>query len=304
MDHPLLKSDNSDLRKRVISFLKSGLEGPRESNIVFVCGGNAPQDMRSRFKIFFERELSEYVYFQPEFAMANYFSRAGAQPFDITDFEELVGELSCAIVLFPEAAGSYAEAGYFSAVDKLAKKTLIVLNFDYQASDSFLSLGPAKRFSEKSIYRPEIQLDYKNPDFETIAERIKRFNPLKKRKHFQPTEFSELSRFDGLGLILKIVDFLDVATIEDINFVIRGLFNGHISENDISNLTSILVGAGYIVEVGVYGHYTSNAQMSSILNIRNGSRENQSAILLSLGEMFLDCDEDFQAVQAEARDAN
>ena len=136
---------------------------------------------------FFGENLKEYVFFQPEFAMENYFSQVGTEPFDIAEFEEIVGDLSCVIVLFPEAAGSFAEAGYFSAIEPLAKKTLIALNIEFQAIDSFISMGPAKRFSELSVYRPEIQLDYSNPDFSIISDRIRRFNPVRKKKHFKPT---------------------------------------------------------------------------------------------------------------------
>ena len=43
--------------------------------------------------------------------MNSIFSDELRELFDLADFEELVGEISYAIVVFPEGPGSYAETG-------------------------------------------------------------------------------------------------------------------------------------------------------------------------------------------------
>ena len=68
--------------------------------------------------------------------MENYFQEMSEEPFNIAQFEEIVGDLSHAIVVFPEAPGSYAETGYFSKVSNLYKKTVLALDAPRQKSDS------------------------------------------------------------------------------------------------------------------------------------------------------------------------
>lgn len=129
-----------------------------------------------RFKDHCLQNLPDFQIFLPESAMKNLFSGEVAEPFDIADFETLVGELSHAIVIFPEAPGSYAETGYFSAVQPLAKRSILVSDLKYQRDDSFISMGPAKKIGSLSLFQPIIQLDYAAPDFDVVTERIKRIN--------------------------------------------------------------------------------------------------------------------------------
>lgn len=148
------------------NFLKAGLSVRTNSNIVFVCGGKKSSHLRIKFQKFCATKLDfQFGIFFPEFATDSYFAESHVVPFDISAFEEIVGELSHAIVIFPEAAGSYAETGYFSAKDDLAEKTVIVLNAKYQGDDSFISLGPQAQFDRLSLFKSAMHLDYGNPDF-------------------------------------------------------------------------------------------------------------------------------------------
>ena len=141
---------------------------------MFVCGGNNDDDMRVQFRKFCEANAGEFDIFFPEYAMENYFKEMSEEPFNIAQFEEIVGDLSHAIVLFPEAPGSFAETGYFSKTKALYKKTILALDAPRQKSDSFISLGPAKMINEGSNYHPNVQIDYKAPDFDQIIDRIRR----------------------------------------------------------------------------------------------------------------------------------
>lgn len=115
MDHPLLSQEQSDLRRRVVQLLRDAYSSHKSGNLVFVCGGNQPETMRIRFAEHCKIKHPELEIFFPEFAMKDYFSEEAADQFDIADFETLIGELSHAIVVFPEAPGSFAETGYFFA---------------------------------------------------------------------------------------------------------------------------------------------------------------------------------------------
>ena len=109
----------------MVHFLQNGYNIARQSNIVFVCGGTKPASMRKQFQVQFPKILPNFEFFEPEFAMKSYFTLDDTEPFDISDFEEIVGQLSHSIVLFPEAPGSFAEVGYFSMAPELARKTVL-----------------------------------------------------------------------------------------------------------------------------------------------------------------------------------
>ncbi|WP_147431148.1 retron St85 family effector protein [Oceanibaculum indicum] len=145
MDHPLRSENYIELRRAVYKTIQEAFTIPRQSNIVFVCGGNDQQDMRRQFQDKFSTLLPGFEFFEPEFAMRKYLTLGDSEPFDITVFEELIGELSHSIVIFPEAPGSLAETGYFSAKEDIARKILLVMNEKHLTRDSFISIGPAKK---------------------------------------------------------------------------------------------------------------------------------------------------------------
>jgi hypothetical protein len=165
MDHPLRSDEHKSLRRKLYSLISNGFTIPRQSNIVFVCGGSEVLHMRRRFQENFVDLLPGYEFFEPEFAMRKYWTLGYSEPFDITTLEELIGNLSHSIVIFPEAAGSLAETGYFSARPEIAKKTLLAINAVHLAKDSFISIGPAKEIADVSVFQPNIQFDYDNPNF-------------------------------------------------------------------------------------------------------------------------------------------
>lgn len=303
MDHPLISDGHLDIRKRVVQFIKTSYLIQRQSNIVFVCGGSDPADMRKRFQGYFAANLSEFEFFEPEFAMKNYFSDVDDEPFDIAEFEELVGDLSHSIVLFPEGPGSYAEAGYFSAVPALAQKTILVMDSSEQKSDSFLMLGPAKKIQERSRFHPNIQIDYENPDFALVEERIRRYPLTKKKKAFKIVPLSKMPAFELFALIREIVVLMTIATLDDLEFIMRGLFSGIIAPSRIKKITSILVGSGHLFEVGDFGHLAVKKNLNSILVIRDGAIERKEELLLTLASIYPDAEPEFLQLLMDGRDA-
>lgn len=285
MDHPLIDIKHNDIRRRVIHLLKSAYSVLGDGNLIFVCGGNDPCHMRQKFKIYCEINHPELHIFFPEFAMKNYFSNANIEPFDITDFEKLVGELSHAIVIFPEAAGSFAETGYFSALPQLARKTILAMDSEFQSKDSFISLGPAVKINSASIFNPSIQIKYKEPLFDDIVQRIRRFPMQKRRKALQLKKFKELSSYELFCLLHKSFEILRIATIDDIIYLFRGLF-GSISENQVKKITSILLGSEYLLSIGDYGHYYTNPSKKGLLVPREGFSGEETELLLQLATIY------------------
>lgn len=287
MEHPLLSADNKALRLRVLQLIKEGYSVPRSSNILFVCGGNAESDMRPRFLTFCNSLDHEFEIFQPEFAMENIFSDGGHIQFNIADFESLVGELSRAIVVFPEAPGSFAETGYFSAIERLAKKTVLVLDVGRQKGDSFISMGPAKLIEEKSLFYPVIQSSYSEPDFMLVFERIRNRHKESKMKFFEVNKFSDLTSFELLCLVLVTVELLQICTVDNVEFILDGIFKRRTVKKRILQIFSVLVGADFLRPAGQFGHFVLSQKKSMGLRIRDGFLQERNAIVFELAEILL-----------------
>jgi hypothetical protein len=276
----------------------------RATNIIFVCGGNDKTQLRPQFAEYCGGELAGFEVFYPEFAMPTYFDGPVDEPFDIADFETLIGELSHAIVVFPEAPGSFAETGYFSAVEPLYKKTVLVLDEKYQGKDSFLSMGPAKKISEKSIYNPVVQLNYEKPDFGHVRERIERVKVSKYRKTLDIKEFSELSSYAVFCLLQRLVDLMGIATADDVIQVVRALSLNRFSPIYIRKMLSIMVGADYLRGIGRYGHLSVNPGKPPLVDVKEGHREQEAEIRLRLADVYEDYDPEFLAIVEQARNAD
>lgn len=300
MDHPIRDDENKSLRGKVVHLFKNGFSVARQSNIVFVCGGNKPEHMRRQFQMAFPSLLKQYEFFEPEFAMENYFSSGDTKPFNIADFEMLIGDLSIAIVLFPEAAGSFAELGYFSAIPELTSKVVLALDSNHQHSGSFISLGPASKIGKSSIFMSPIQLDYQNPDFSLISTRILEHARLSgKLRYFHPVRFGELTSFEIFALIHKIVELLVIATGDDVESLLRSMFDSQVSTSDIKKIISILIGSRRLKEVGVFGHLAVNGDKPQSLTPRDGTKTTLAEISLEISSLLYSSEVGFSPILEE-----
>ena len=245
MNHPIKDEDQLALRKKLTILLKSSYDLVRQDTIVFVCGGNEPDHARTRFLAVAPAELGEYDLFTPELAL-KYQSRASDGPFDLTKFEELVAEISVAVVVFPESPGSFCETGYFTAKDDINRKTLLAINKKYQGEDSFISTGPLHRVNEKSDFREAEFIDYAG-DFSQIIRKIKKRRPNRYKKAIKVKKYADLSFVEKMGIIQKSVDVLRMATADDIVYIMRSAFHAQTSEREIRELVAILLGSKYFL---------------------------------------------------------
>lgn len=296
LDHPLRDDANKALRQRVIQHLKTGCSVKRSGDLIFVCGGNDAGQMRPMFTEYCRLDHADLELFQPEYAMKDYFSGPGASPFDLATFERLVAELSHVIVLFPEAAGSFAEAGYFSQEDRFRSKTLLALDLRWQGSDSFISMGPARRFNERSRFAGVMQIAYAAPNFLQIVERLRRYGFERNRKELTLGSFADLSAYDLFCLLQKVVDILGIATLEDVNFILRSAFAGRIRATRIKELMSVLVGAGYLESVGGFSHYRVRTGRADLMPARDSLKGQETQIRLELATFYPTCPPDFLAI--------
>lgn len=284
----------------MIAMLRDGLLIRRAGNLIFVCGGNADEHLRPKFLEFLRAQGPDYNVFLPEFAMKSYFSDEFGAPLDLGKFEELIGELSHAIVIFPEAPGSFAETGYFAQTKSLAEKSILVLDLNHQSNDSFIMMGPARRFEEHSKFQPNVQIDFKSPDFNVIMKRICRFGLPKSRKAI---DMEDLSSYDIFCLIYKIFDLLLVATYEDLVTVFNSLTSGHAPTRKIKDVASILVGAGFLRSLGKFGHYACLPLGSGLVEVREGLSTDELSLKLEIGEILTNASPEFAQLVSERADA-
>lgn len=80
----------------------------------------------------------------------------------------------------------------------LVAKTILAMDARWQGKDSFISMGPAKKINESSLFRDVIQTPYVDPSFEVIVQRIERYPFSMNMKTLNITKFSELLTYETL----------------------------------------------------------------------------------------------------------
>jgi len=223
--------------------------------------------------------------------------------FDLAAFEELIGRLAHAVIIFPEAPGSFAETGYFAALKNVASRSILVMDTNRQKYDSFISLGPAKKFEDLSLFRPVIQINYKDPDFDPLFERIEQRRSYRFKKHLNLADPKKITDYEFFCLIFKIVDLLRVATFPDVLYMLRSLFRGKVSESQARKLFSILAGSKSICQIGEFGHFQCNTDKKPVAFIRDGFREEERAVRLEVIEICEAAGTDFNDILSFASDA-
>lgn len=238
----------------MVTFLRASYWIHNPSPLVFICGGIEESTVRMQFINYCRDKGVGFIPLIPEVAISEAI-KLDSWRFDLGKFEELIAKLSSAIIIFPEAAGSYTETGYFAKNESITEKTLLVLDNKYRDKESFISMGPAQKY-EKSRYAPLMYIDYQEPYFDNIIKRISEKQPKKTKSKavFELNTSMSIDEFKTFCLIEKIIDLLRVASIEDISFICKSIF-GSVNKSLIGSLISIMKGVDLIKEKEEYGHY-------------------------------------------------
>lgn len=300
MKHPLRCKNQKELRDNIWDFIKTGFNVHTKSNLIFVCGGNEKTHMRRKFQNKFSSLLSKFIYFEPEFAMRVIFDNIENEPFDLTDFESLIADLSYAIVIFPEAAGSYAELGYFSQNTDISQKTIIVLNACHQGDNSFIELGPVRKINNISSYGFSIQISYEDPDFSLISKKILSRGPKNDRLvHFEIDKFNMMSKFHLFCLVFLIVYIHGIATLEQIVAFFRSHFKQRTKPNLITRIVAILIGANMLGYVSEYKFLTCKVPLDNFLKIKDTKLRDFRFLNTIIGSIIVEADSEFIKVYNE-----
>ena len=257
MSHPLKHPKAGELLTRVAqSFKADDTYILHDSSIIFVCGG--PMDsssMRPRFCIYAKTELPHLRVFLAESAQKDYVLHPGSEFQDVAEFEEIIGEVSTCIILFPESFGSFAELGYFAKNENLRKKLLVVNDAKLQGQDSFISLGPIKLIDRHSNFQPTIQLTYSDkPKFKLVKERLDKRISVRNRKRFNVKRYKDLSIQHKFYSIYEIIRLFQALTYEGVEYAFRRIW-GNAKRTELHRLLSILVAADYVRRRGEGNNY-------------------------------------------------
>ena len=235
----------------MLNLMRQGLHRTSATNIIFVCGGDGHQHLRPKFIDYMADELSEYLPFRPEAAQTDYFEQDHEDTLNLSQFEELISDLSLGIVLFAESPGSYAETGLFSALENARKKTLVILDQIHQGPGSFLAFGPVATITAKSRLGAAVQMDFNHPNFALVRDRIRDRLPVPStRKAIGEKSFSDLEPQEIMAFIWFIVSTLKACSFDDVMFLMNGLFEARASDARVRQILSVMVGAGLLVREG------------------------------------------------------
>lgn len=247
MSHPFVHPQSRDLLKRVAqSFRSHKTYFLRDSNIVFVCGG--PMDgrsMRSRFHDYARQELPHLRFFLAEDAQKDYVTHVEPAFHEIGEFEDIIGEVSDCVILFPESPGSYTELGYFSKNESFRKKLLIVNDATLQGQDSFVALGPISIIDKYSQFKPTIQIQHGAPNFQLVKDRLANRISGKNRRKFTNVEYADLTLKEKFFIIFEIINLFQAVRFESIEYAFRSFF-GNVNVAELKRLLSILVAANLV----------------------------------------------------------
>lgn len=244
-------------REKLRAFFSRGdLFFSRDAHLCFVCGASGetlPESgARSLRSLFIEhaqtRADSKLVCVRAETAATELLRQLDERGQNISHFERTIAEAVDSILIFPESPGSFAELGYFSAYDSLAKKTLVAIREEHQGN-SFINLGPVHAIAKISQFAPiPFVLAEANDDrMRQIAEKLLG-ESLRKRSYRERFEFKTWKDFDSqhqLSILDELIDVFGATTEVDLRHCVHFCFGAY----DISTIRlqiSILVATGRV----------------------------------------------------------
>jgi hypothetical protein len=200
--------------------------------------------MRYRFLKYAEEEVQNFRIFLAEMATKDLTQHNEPEFINVADFESLVADICDCILLFLESPGAIAELGYFANSETAIKKLLVVNDVEKQG-DSFINLGPINKIDKESVFQSTIWLDFKQPDFNKVKERLNDRLRTERQKRFKPAPFAELKVPEKLFVVFQILYIFRALTLPGALYCLNTIF-GEINEKEVKYLLSILIAAEYV----------------------------------------------------------
>lgn len=182
-----------------------------ELSFIFLCGkSRTPDDNRSFLQksvLYPNNQLS--IYSEDFFAL---FQKSSLSKIDLLTFEELLMQLSNAVILLLESFGSACELGSFSLVNSELKKLYVVADKQYEGAVSYLNQGPLAKL--KHQFPEHLAYERFDPttgviDFSSIS--TKPFSEIKRSVFKNCPAFIEgdaLKACDASYLLWLLIDYV------------------------------------------------------------------------------------------------
>ncbi len=249
-----------NLVKKLTALFKSkSIFLSRKRHIVFVCGGSSPRSARMRFLRYAKAELPNVTFFLAEAAEKDCLSHSKPTFLNLSDFEELVAAIADCIILFPETPGAIAELGLFSGSKTARKSLLVAIKSEYQSNDSFINRGPLATIDKESSFGSRVVLDFQNPDFSHIKQKLALLGKFRNRSTFKHETLAKMSKSEKLFVILEIINVFRALALPEITEILTAIFSKP-SGKELRYLLSVLVAAGYVTRKGADEEYFASAE--------------------------------------------
>lgn len=179
-----------------------------DATIVLACGKQPNPDCpggRDHIIRYAKKHLKKFQFFVAE----KVFELFGNTNIDLLTLEARLLDFCDCILIVLESESTYAELGAFAIDKKLAKNMLVINDSDFEASQSFISLGPLAKINKISLFRPVIYTDLKSilravPELEHRLSKIEK----KSRKRFPLKDFGEFQEAPAKVRILFLLDMI------------------------------------------------------------------------------------------------
>lgn len=234
------------------------------SHFIFICGGTKRTSFRSRFLTYLKNKKVDLNIFRAEDAVDNLLTHNVPEFVNLAEFEDLIGSIFDCILIFPESPGSIAELGFFANSIVLQKKILVANDIDLQG-DSFINLGPVALVESRSVYRPTVYLDSKNPDFDKVLQPLLRYRDKRKyRDGFSYGKYKDLSIRGKYAVVFQLIRIFNGIDLEGLIRCLQFIFGGA-DENEVRRFLSILHAAGFIKRIGNNSDHFTVAELDIAL---------------------------------------
>lgn len=151
----ILSSSKSAVWKALQSFkgaiAKNEIWRPKEDvQFVFLCGANIKQGVPSKRRQILLDFSSRHLPYTKFFLAEAIFSvlRAEGHKTNLLDIENDLSKFSDFVIVVLESESAFCELGAFAVHKKLRKKLIVINDYNFRKSESFIKLGPVEAISE------------------------------------------------------------------------------------------------------------------------------------------------------------
>jgi len=235
------------------AFRENRVHIKRSHKILFVCGGTKRNCIRSQFIEYANLYLENFHIFRAEDTFEDLEEDGEYSFLNLSDIEKIICEVADSVVIFPESEGSYAEIGLFSGINEISEKTLVANRFRYQASNSFLNIGPIHDIQKNSVYGQVAYLQEKEDgdvSFDAMPEMLKRTKG-KKTLSLHPDNVSDFTPQTYFYIVMLLVYIFPIITAVEVSKIIKLIFKP-VDYRMLKQYLSMLCGAKYIARNNDY----------------------------------------------------